>query len=63
MRETPNPYEASLAPATPESANKSPRSQLVPVAVALLVPSILHIAGGLFFFVYVYSIYMAFEVK
>jgi hypothetical protein len=45
-----NPYAAGSAP-TPASA----RRQLLPVAVALLVASILHMIGGLFYFAFVYS--------
>src|SRR5688500_5917715 len=49
-----NPYRAShtdsvaLPPATP-------RQQLLPVAIGLLVTSILHIAGFLYFCAYVYG--------
>jgi len=57
MKADPNPYEsASACPAAPASTPASARSQLLPVAIALLVPSVLHITGGLFFFAYVYSI-------
>jgi len=52
----PNPYEAApltsdASPATQLSA----RAQLLPIAITLLVLSILHIIGGLFYFVFVYS--------
>jgi hypothetical protein len=55
MRSTPNPYEATRCE---ESAAPPPlvaRRQLIPVAVGLLVTSILHIVVGLFYFTFVYS--------
>jgi hypothetical protein len=52
-----NPYESPATTAGVQAtATASARSQLVPVAIALLVPSILHITGGLFYFVFVYSL-------
>lgn len=54
MQNDPNPYAATVsgqvAPA-PEVA----RRQLLPIAICLLVTSILHIFGGLFYFAFVYS--------
>ena len=47
-----NPYEVGFS----ESPLRSPRSQLLPVAVGLLVTSILHIIGGLFYFTFVFSV-------
>jgi hypothetical protein len=49
-----NPYDSSAASSPSPAA--SARKQLLPVAIALLVPSILHIFGGLFFFAYVYMV-------
>jgi hypothetical protein len=52
-----NPYASpSIRSAAPSDPKAAARSQLFPVAIALLVPSILHIFGGLFYFVYVYSV-------
>src|SRR5688500_3776123 len=52
-----NPYDSPPAhAAVPVNTKAAARSQLFPVALALLVPSILHIFGGLFYFVYVYSV-------
>ncbi len=45
-------------PSTPDAspdARRSARGQLLPVAVTLLVMSTLHIFGGLFYFVFIYS--------
>jgi len=53
-----NPYAASSSdPIQPSPLTV--RRQLLPVAVALLVASILHIFGGLFYFVFVYSVIAA----
>jgi hypothetical protein len=50
-----NPYQATIEdPIAPVPLGA--RRQLLPVAVGLLVASILHIIGGLYFFVYVYTI-------
>jgi hypothetical protein len=52
-----NPYESPTAgSAVPIDPKAAARSQLYPVAIALLVPSILHIFGWLFYVVYVYSV-------
>jgi hypothetical protein len=48
-----NPYDASKVAATGSS---TPQSPLLPVAVGLLVTTILHIVSGLFFFMYVYQV-------
>jgi uncharacterized membrane protein len=53
----PNPYDSPSPPATAQSAEQlRARGRLLPVAIGLLVPSILHIVGGLFLFVYVYQV-------
>jgi hypothetical protein len=50
-----NPYQATLSdPIAPTPAVA--RRQLLPVAIGLLVTSILHILGWLYFCIYVYSI-------
>jgi hypothetical protein len=51
-----NPYQAALASSAP-AVVPAARRQLLPAAIGLLVTSILHITGGLFYFVYVYSVY------
>ena len=51
-----NPYEAPASTSSGVLAQGSARGQLLPVAIALLVLSILHIFGGLFYFAYVYSV-------
>ena len=53
-----NPYAASSSAEVPPSPLAA-RRQLLPVAVGLLVTSILHIFGGLFYFVFVYSVVAA----
>lgn len=52
---SPNPYAASAVASAPVNA----REQLLPPAIGLLVISILHNFGGLFYFAFVYSIYSA----
>jgi len=52
---SPNPYAASAIPSAPVNA----REQLLPAAIGLLVTSILHNIGGLFYFAFVYSVYSA----
>jgi len=51
-----NPYQATesgqVATATPGA-----RRQLLPVAIGLLVTSILHVTFGLFYFAYVFSVH------
>jgi hypothetical protein len=55
MTTTPNPHETPLAnPAPPAAWTASARSQLLPVALAMLVACILHIYGGLYYFAYIY---------
>jgi len=55
MTSTDNPYQASLSdPIAPTPLVA--RRQLLPVAIGLLVTSILHILGWLYFCVYVFSI-------
>ncbi len=56
MADNPNPYEATstISDASPVTTS-SARRQLLPVAITLLVLSIVHIIGGLFYFVFVYS--------
>ena len=51
-----NPYEAG-SPVQGEASvtRASARDQLLPVAIALLVTSILHIVSGFFYFVFIYS--------
>jgi hypothetical protein len=52
-----NPYDSPPAhAAVPVNTKAAARSQLFPVAIALLVPSILHIFGWLFYVVYVFSV-------
>lgn len=52
-----NPYEAPSTETNPPLREpKSARQQLLPVAVALVVSSVLHIFGGLYYFVFVYSV-------
>ncbi len=53
-----NPYRASASAPVPPSPLAA-RRQLLPVAVGLLVVSILHIFGGLFYFVFVYGVIAA----
>jgi hypothetical protein len=53
-----NPYQSDLAQPLPPSPLIA-RRQLLPIAVGLLVVSILHLVGGLFYFVFVYSILAA----
>src|SRR5689334_9198200 len=50
----PNPYAAPAS--TAAHLPGSPRGRLLPFAIALLVLSILHIFGALFYFTYVYSV-------
>lgn len=49
-----NPYAAP--PTSAADLPGSARGQLLPVGIALLVLSILHIFGGLFYFTFVYSV-------
>jgi spore maturation protein SpmB len=48
-----NPYESPSAAVTTEEQSHA-RARLLPVALGLLIPSILHITGGLFYFAYVF---------
>jgi hypothetical protein len=57
MTNVSNPYQtASLTSDASPKPNRSARQRLLPVAISLLVLSILHIISGLFYFVYVYSV-------
>ncbi len=49
-----NPYQPGSAVAAPPTVDVA-RRQLLPVAIGLLVASILHIFGGLFYFTFVFS--------
>ncbi len=56
MTSDPNPYLAASSSSDPPEVDRlSARLQLLPVATTLLVLSILHIIGGLFYFVFVYG--------
>jgi len=54
-----NPYAASSVEPAAGDSNKPPqaRQQLLSPAIGILVTSILHIVGGLFYFVFVFSVY------
>lgn len=54
MPEELNPYSAADTEAN-AGRTSSPVRQLLPAAIGILVPAILHIFGGLFFFVYVFQ--------
>lgn len=54
---SPNPYAASAVSSAVPSAPVNAREQLLPAAIGLLVTSILHNIGGLFYFAFVYSVY------
>jgi hypothetical protein len=57
MTNVANPYQtSSLASDVSLKPQRSPRHQLLPVAISLLVLSILHIIFGLFYFAFVYSV-------
>lgn len=57
MTNDPNPYQTtSLSSDASLVPERSARHQLLPVAITLLVLSILHIIVGLFYFVFIYSV-------
>lgn len=55
MNTSDNPYESPHSPNEALDDAERIRRRLTPVAIGLQVSSILHIAGGLFYFVFVYS--------
>jgi hypothetical protein len=59
MTTSENPYAASSVEQVPGDSHKPPqeRQQLLGPAIGILVTSILHIAGGLSYFVFVFSVY------